>query len=64
MQQLIVGLMVAGAALYALWHFMPVRWRRAVARRLGVRMTKGGCHACDDCGACAGPSVEMNKKGL
>ncbi len=60
MQQLVVALIVAAAALYALWHFMPARWRQGLVARLGLNPRvgqTGGCHDCDDCGACAPPDV-------
>ena len=59
-QQLAVGLIVALAALYAAWHFMPARWRRALAGRLGVARrgaASGGCHTCDDCAGCRAPAI-------
>lgn len=52
-QEWLVGLMVAVAALYALWHGLPQAWRRPLGRvhpRLGQAP---GCSACDDCGRCA-----------
>lgn len=65
MQQFVIVLVVAVAALYALWHFMPARWRLALARRLGLgarAAQAGSCHACDDCGACAAPPQESDEK--
>ena len=54
MQSLIVAVLVALAGLYALWHFLPARWRRRVAARVGLRAEPAAaCHGCDDCGACA-----------
>ena len=35
-QQIVVGLIVALAALYAIWRWMPARWRRAAAARLAA----------------------------
>ena len=67
MQQLVVVLIVAAAALYALWHFMPARWRLSAARRLGLgarAAQAGSCHACDDCGSCAPSLRNMDKKRL
>ena len=70
MQQIIVVLIVVAAALYALWHFMPARWRLSAARRLGLgaraarAARAGSCHACDDCGTCAPSPQNMDKKRL
>ncbi len=65
MQQLIVILIVAAAGAYVLWAFMPQRWRRALAARLGLPADRagGGCHSsCDDCGGCAPKSLQSDKK--
>ena len=64
-QQIVVMAAVALAAVYALWHFLPARWRRRTAQRLGLRARvadAGSCHACDDCGACAEPGADSNKQ--
>lgn len=53
LQQWIVGIMVAFAAAYALWYWMPAGLRRRLGRvqkRLGE---KPGCGACSSCGGCA-----------
>ena len=65
MQQLIVILIVAAAGAYVLWAFMPQRWRRALAARLGLSTDRvgGGCHSsCDDCGGCAPKPLQSDKK--
>jgi len=41
-QQLIVALIVALAALYAVWRWMPARWRRAAAGRLAHGSHRAG----------------------
>ena len=41
-QQLIVGLIVAAAALYAVWRWMPAGWRRAAAARLASGSQRAG----------------------
>ena len=41
-QQLIVGLIVAAAACYALWRWMPAGWRRGAARRLAAGSQRAG----------------------
>jgi hypothetical protein len=51
-QQLIVGLIVAGAFAYTAWAVMPRAWRHPLLRRLGRRVPDAGsgCGACDNCG--------------
>ncbi|MEJ8849061.1 DUF6587 family protein [Variovorax rhizosphaerae] len=41
LQQIIVGLIVAAAAIYAAWRWMPAAWRRGAAQKL----TAGGQRA-------------------
>jgi hypothetical protein len=41
-QNLIVGLIVAFAALYAVWRWMPAAWRRAAATRVAAGSHKAG----------------------
>jgi len=41
-QQLIVGLIVAAAALYAVWRWMPAGWRRGAARKLAAGTQRTG----------------------
>ena len=41
-QQIIVGLIVALAALYAVWRWMPAGWRGAVAARLALSSQRAG----------------------
>ena len=41
-QQIIVGLIVALAALYAVWRWMPAGWRRAAAARLASGSQRTG----------------------
>ena len=57
-QQLIVGLIVAAAALYVLWRYLPARWRRGLGRvHPGLAQApgcgggdEGGCNRCGSCG--------------
>lgn len=50
-QEAIVALAVAGAALYSLWRFVP-GVRAALQRRFGARLASdSGCS--DACGACS-----------
>jgi hypothetical protein len=65
MQALAVSIIVAAAAGYAAWQFMPRRMRRwLVGRlmivapslrssltRLAARAERGGCHSCKGCAA-------------
>jgi len=41
-QQLIVGLIVAAAAFYAVWRWMPAGWRRSAARKLASGTHRAG----------------------
>lgn len=42
LQQVIVGLIVGLAALYALWRFMPAAWRRSAAAGLASGTHRAG----------------------
>ena len=41
-QQIIVGLIVALAALYAVWRWMPAGWRRAAAGKVAAGSQRAG----------------------
>ena len=41
-QQIIVGLIVACAAIYAVWRWMPAGWRRSAATRLAAGTHRAG----------------------
>ncbi|RYF79033.1 MAG: hypothetical protein EOO29_18415 [Comamonadaceae bacterium] len=41
-QQLIVGLIVAIAALYAVWRWMPAGWRRSAAQKVAAGSQRAG----------------------
>lgn len=41
-QQIIVGLIVALAAIYAAWRWMPAAWRRAAASQLAAGSHRAG----------------------
>lgn len=41
-QQLIVGLIVAAAAFYAVWRWMPAGWRRGAAQKLATGTQRAG----------------------
>ena len=53
LQQWIAGIMVAFAALYALWYWMPAGLRRRLGRVQKKLGEKPGCGACSSCGGCA-----------
>lgn len=56
LQQWIAGIMVAFAAVYALWYWMPAGLRRRLGRvqkKLGEKPGCGACSNCGDCGATA-----------
>lgn len=55
-QDHVAGLIVLLAALYALWYWLPPRWRRRLLRRSASEpMAAAGCGSCsgcaDDCAA-------------
>ena len=52
-QQWIVGVMVALAAAYALWYWMPAGLRRRLGRMQKSLGEKPGCGACSSCSGCA-----------
>jgi hypothetical protein len=67
LQHVIVAIIVAGAASYALWYWMPAGWRRGLAarlaggsRRLGLKeaqaqrvaATLGAAPGCGACDSC------------
>jgi len=41
-QQIIVALIVAAAAIYALWRWMPAGWRRSAAGKLAAGSQRAG----------------------
>lgn len=41
-QEIIVGLIVAAAAFYALWRWMPATWRRSAAGKLAAGTQRAG----------------------
>lgn len=41
-QQLIVALIVAAAAIYAVWRWMPAGWRRGAAHKLAAGTHRAG----------------------
>jgi hypothetical protein len=53
LQQWIAGIMVAFAAAYALWYWMPTGLRRRLGRLQKKLGEKPGCGACSSCGGCA-----------
>lgn len=51
-QDYAVGAIVAVAALYALWYWMPGAWRRRLGKVRPALAQKPGCGACSSCGGC------------
>lgn len=63
LQQWIAGSMVAGAAAYALWYWLPVGLRRRLG---GVQKSGGnkpGCGACSSCGGCGATAQSAKPTG-
>jgi hypothetical protein len=52
-QEIIVGLIVAAAALYAVWRWMPAGWRRAAALRVAAGSQRAGLVDARQAGALA-----------
>ena len=52
LQQWIAGMMVAFAAAYTLWYWMPAGLRRRLGRVQKNLGEKPGCGACSSCGGC------------
>ena len=59
LQQWIAGGMVAFAALYALWYWMPAGLRRRLGRVQKNLGEKPGCGACSSCGGCGTATKAM-----
>ncbi len=47
-----VGAIVLGAALYALWYWMPAALRRRLGAVRPALAQKPGCGSCSSCGGC------------
>ena len=62
LQQWIAGLMVAFAAAYALWYWMPAGLRRRLGRVQKNLGEKPGCGACSSCSGC-GTTEKANAHG-
>lgn len=60
-QEFWAGLIVAAAALYLVWRWLPARWRR----HLGARTPEsaGACGSCSACGGCASGAVQAGSGG-
>jgi len=53
-QELIVAVIVALAAAYVVWRYLPSRWRRRLPAALAQEPGCGGCSACgSEGGACS-----------
>ena len=65
MQEIAVALIVLAALAFAIWRFIPARWRRAAAARLGLNAriaNAGSCHGCNECSGCK-PAGTPTKTG-
>ncbi len=51
-QDYAVGAIVALAALYALWYWMPAALRRRLGALRPALAEKPGCGSCSSCGGC------------
>ena len=69
-QDIIVGLIIAAAALYVAWRYMPHRWRQRLGRvHPGLAQSPGcgggsdgACSSCGTCGSGGGPAAAMDEK--
>ena len=65
MQEIIVGLIVAVAAVSLVWRYLPVRWRQKAARLHPALAPKasgcGGCSACSG-DSCADKGAQVGRK--
>ena len=48
-QEIIVGLIVALAAAYVVWRFVPARWRKLLQRVHPALARESGCGGCSGC---------------
>lgn len=58
LQQWLAGIMVALAAAYALWYWLPAGLRRRLGRvqkKLGEKPACGSCSSCGGCGTTGKP---------
>jgi len=53
LQQWMAGIIVALAAAYALWYWLPAGLRRRLGRVQKKLGEKPGCGTCSSCGGCA-----------
>ena len=53
LQQWMAGIIVALAAAYALWYWLPAGLRRRLGRMQKKLGENPGCGACSSCGGCA-----------
>jgi hypothetical protein len=57
-QEWTVGLIVLAAAMYALWYWLPARFRQRLGRVHAALDPAPGCGACNRCGAGACSTVQ------
>ena len=53
-QEIIVGLIVALAAAYVVWRFVPARWRKPLQRAHPALARESGCGGCSGCSSPSG----------
>lgn len=63
LQQWIAGIIVAFAAAYALWHWLPTGLRRRLGGRQKTLGEKPGCGACSSCGGCGATAQSAKSTG-
>ena len=67
-QEILMGLIVAAAAVYAVWTWMPAAWRNRLGSLNPSLAHAPVCGACDSgCGTCAktvapAPSAQPNRR--
>lgn len=50
-QEFWVGLIVAAAALYLVWRWLPARWKQGLRGRGATTASDASCAACGGCGS-------------
>ena len=63
LQQWITGVVVAFAAAYALWYWMPSGLRRRLSRVQKQLGEKPGCGACSSCSGCGTTTAPVQLPG-
>lgn len=61
-QEIIVGVIVALAAAYVVWRFLPAPWRRRLRRVHPALAEAPGCGGCNACGSEGGGCATAAEK--